>query len=267
LNFPADSFSGYAWGNYEEQVPCENTDFPPGLNPPDYYYYPPTPNSYGSSIIVDNVNDTLVCGVPKGSPANTNPVFNAQIVINPGVEGYAQFQNSSASFWIEIVDDINFGLYANLMARMLSYDPPSFRNAYFFPSGPRIIPIGIYGLFANYSVPDYFPLIPFWQQMQSGNLVNRFPPLSGNQRGAWGDIFNALPAGATKSVFYPGDIVIDDQDVITENLDVQVDAGAGVVELNYYGIYMITEIGFYQLSDTYIFRGSSLTKRIGQYLA
>jgi len=254
LNYPANT----DWGNDEQQVYCRNTDYPPGTNPLDYFYYQPASNTAGGSVILDNVADTLIYGIPKGSPSNTNTTSYGQIVIHPQIEGYDQFQNSSASFWIEIVDDPNLGMYANLMGRMLAYDPPSFRNATWFPSGPRIIPIGIYGLAANVSTSNYYPLVPFWEQMQAGNLVNRFPPVTGNYRGYWGEIFPALPAGSTHSVFYPGDsVVYGSRAIVTGIID------SDVISLNVHDVYSIVALGFYKLTDDDIFSDSSLTKKIG----
>ena len=224
LNLPYSALFGWLdQGNFETTVYCTCTDMPPyngfEVATDSDFYYPPTPNGGsifgdGSSVILNDTTDTLINGLDVTTGASVN---YSQIVLSPTVEGSDQFQNSSASFWIEIIEDVKYGngLVGNLWGRTLAQDPPSATgNPTQFPQGSNIIPIGNYGLFADLSGSSFFPLVPFSTQMQSGNLVNRFPPGFGVYRGYWTDLFAALPSGSTYLVFYPGDSVIDDTDAI-----------------------------------------------------
>lgn len=204
-------------GNFETLLYCPNTDSAPqsksisGFLPLlDYFYYPKTANK-GTTIIIDNTQDTLLVGIPPSSPVGTQPVSCDQICLNPEIDGFDQFQSSAASFWIEIVDDLNNGLYPNLMARMFTLDPPTARQSQLFPAGNNIIPIGVYIIGANLNVTGYLPLTPSnLYQILGGNLTDRFQAGMTPLRGMWNELFADLPDGATDLNFFPGDQVIDD---------------------------------------------------------
>jgi hypothetical protein len=202
------------YGNFEQQIYCPNTDsngsnLIRNVTTNDYFYYPLTVNKNGPCRIIDSVQDTLLYGVPEATPS-ADITKTGQVCINPIIDGFDQFQNNTASFWIEIIDSPVIGYRANLMARMFgtSGTVPG-RQTTAFPLGGNIVPIGIWQLSANVNVTGYLPFITASEQIQAVNLVNRFPQGFNTYRGIWSDLYLALPAGKTNLAFYPGDIVED----------------------------------------------------------
>lgn len=218
LNSPESDIDGSianTIGNFEQDIYVECTDSIPvvsGLSFGNDFYYPQTPNSTGDSVVLDNTADTLLYGLPPGSSDDSDFVLATQIVLNQNVtDENVDDDTWSASFWIEIIDDPTNGLYANLMGRMFSGDtaPSSGRTIIPFPAGAGIVPLGIVRL--GYSgANDTGKIGQYFEQMQGGNCINRFPPGVNIQRGYWKAIFAALPAGSTHLAFYPGDQVVDD---------------------------------------------------------
>ncbi len=106
--------------------------------------------------------------------------------------------NISAAFWLEIVDDPSFGPYAKLIGRM--YDSSGTapgRVTSPFPAGTEnIVPLAT--IVCNATTD------PFIRQIQTGNLVNRYPAGTTRFRGRW--TADAL----ANRVFYQGEQVLDD---------------------------------------------------------
>ena len=221
-------------GNFEQLAYSVCTDSAQAnqANPSNTYdfYYPPSSNT-GVCTVLDDVNPTLLVGIPAGSPAGTAFIFSNQIALNPNSDGTLDFTNFAAGFWIEIVDDANNGIYANLMGRMYNLDVAGRRVENPFPTGSNIIPLGVVKIgYVNNAGTG--PTAWTIEQYQTGNLVNRFLPELGNQRGKWSEIFADLPAGKTQLMFYPGDIVIDDTNSIAW----------GISGNNYFGIYQFIAV-------------------------
>lgn len=220
-------FTFEAIGNFEQQLfcPCtDNNDLP--------FEYPPSspkPNT-GTCVILDDTTPTLIFGIPAGSPINTAPIAYNQIVLNqingertiPPIPSNA---NWYAAFWLEIIDDPLNGIYVNLMGQMFGDFP---RGKQVFPSGPNIITLGM-GLRGFDILTEQLETSVL--QMQDGNAINRWTPNSNTFRGAWTELFAALPAGKDHIVVYPGDIVIDD--TVTTGFA----SGSGVTSGNFYTVY------------------------------
>jgi len=191
---------GATFANYEQEVNCTCTDStwlvddPPTLNP-------------GPKVTLANATDTVIVD------PNTSVYYgNIAPASAPDENG-----EINLSFWLEIVDTNGaLGTYSQLYGRMWTRHAGSStgRPTTMFPASDKnIVPLGSLGVGAN----------PFVEQIQWGNLTNRYPQfptddtgtitLSGtlisaggsalNYRGDW-DINNL--AG---QVFYPGDIVCD----------------------------------------------------------
>lgn len=215
--FNTDWPIGQAVGNYELDIEVLNTDST------ENFYDPPSNNTGSSATcaLLDNINPTLICGIPDGSPAYTDIVYNQQVALNPNPDSGIGVQPNArnAAFWMEIVDDPNNqtwgNVYANLWGCMYSADPDSDRVQWPIPNGTNIVPLA--------AVRTYYPgdagSLAFTSvfQILPGNLVNRFPPGLTTLRGKWSAIFAALPAGHTQLFFYPGDQVIDDTNSIVWN--------------------------------------------------
>ena len=245
INAPGDNPAGGYYdtypviGNYESLTPCPNTDSAPGTydfasTETEEFYYPQVANT-GTSIILDSLNPTLICGIPAGSPAYTNYLINNQIVLNPVSDGFDQFTSWSAGFWIELIDDPLNGFYANLMGQMYSGDDYFGRTANPFPTNdPNCIPIGIVEIGYTSQTSYSGPVAAYVENYLTGNFVSRFNQNQANLRGGWNEIFAALPAGKTKLYFYPGDIVINDANTITINTDSATDS------MTFHGVYQCT---------------------------
>ncbi len=215
-------------GNFEQElyVPC--TDSIPiinGLQFGDEFYYPLSANKIGVTVIIDNSAPTILYGRPAGS---SDPITQAsQIVLNQEVNDILEDQSTwCAAFWIEIIDNEINGFYANLMGQMFSTTaaPSSGRTGIPFVSGANIIPISILRL-AHTGVNNTGPIGQYFEQVQSGNLINRYPAGTNINRGRWVDIYAATTSLNVN--FYPGDTVVDDSSF-------QSFAGT-----NYYGVYQM----------------------------
>ena len=101
-----------------------------------------------------------------------------------------------ASFWIEIIDTVDDGYYAQLTGRMWAPDGAGGRPVNPFPDADTsIIPLAL--IKAN--AVGYFI-----EQIQSGNIVNRYPPDYTTFRGLWS------ADNLSGQYFFNGDIVRDD---------------------------------------------------------
>jgi hypothetical protein len=210
LSIPTNLFDGTfdatykdAWGNFESQVFCPNTD------DTDYtqesLFDPPVSATFGASVALSNTSDVVI------NDAGDTIAFE-QILIDP-----AQDANgcSLASFWLEMIDspnpDTGVGLYARLYGRMWSYAGAAGttgRPEFPFPQGPDIIPISAVGkvLPGDWNVNQ--PASDFSLPFLTGNLVNRYTRNGATLRGAW--TADAL-SGQT---FYNFDIVVDDSLIV-----------------------------------------------------
>jgi len=202
-------------GNNEFEVAVVTTDIDHQSNPLQYnyddFYYPPQANK-GTCLILDDTAATLICGIPAGSPANTPAISVNQIALNQnqvrGV-GIAYPNDRAAAFWVEIVDDPLNGICPNLMGQMYCGELAATRANYPFPIGDNIIPLGTVSVNKPASQAGEAVGIQI-RQIQTGNLVNRFPPGITNHRGVWTETFDELPPDVLSCMFYPGDIIVDD---------------------------------------------------------
>lgn len=209
-----------ATGNFEllMEVNCTDTPTQGGVgvpNIPAQYFYQPFPNM-GTTVILDKNQPTLLRGIPAGSPPGTPfSVFN-QVALNQISDNNGPGSDNlwSAGFWLEIVDDANNGVYVNLWGIMFA-DAGNLngRTTNQFPKGPNIIPLGEVLL----TQPNGSgAIVSQVTNVQTGNSVGRFYPGCSTMRGRWGDLYAALPAGLTHLVWYPGDMVVDTTDPITD---------------------------------------------------
>lgn len=217
-------------GNFEQELYVQCTDSIPtidGLQFGDEFYYPLGANKNGVTTIIDNSDPTLIYGTLPGSPPGTEITVSAQVALNQNVNDELEDQLTwCAAFWIEIIDDPVFGFYGNLMAQMFAATPlpSSGRTVVPFPAGTNIAPIGILRM-AHTGTGNTGPIGQYFEQVQGGNLVNRYPAGTNINRGRWVALYAALTAGKTQINFYPGDIIVDDSAQL-------IFAGVG-----YYGVF------------------------------
>lgn len=196
--------------NFESLIYCFNTDglgnigfsgLPGGSS--GSFYDPASPNTYGNSnVTLSNLADTLITGLKDG-------ILHSQVVLDQTPDYYG---DCLGSFWIELVDDADLGIFPNLMGRMWTFDSFSFRPQDPFPTGSNIIPIGVCNRHV-YSPADVRGEYIQVSQYISGNLICRYPPNVQIFRGKW---VTDLLSG---KVFYPNDLVLDDSAAyITKNI-------------------------------------------------
>lgn len=220
----------FAQGNFE--VPCfaVGTDFgtigqalaySAGNGTIFDYTQQPTPNSGGNVTLNIDGSATLLV---DNSPISVHP-SNVQIVIPSSIST----GELCASFWIQIVNDPTLGIYTQLWGNctgdggFVAENPPfsqqllpdgfgnivqSFAVGLVWYSSPGSQPT-ISNCQVGHLVNRYLELSPWASRPTTGSLSNKFAGIAQVNRGYWTG--NKLSG----TIFYPGDVVIDDTNPFT----------------------------------------------------
>ena len=208
------------YGNSEQQVNCQCTDStwlvddPPSINT-------------GPAITLTNGTDSII--VDAGTNPST-PVYYGSI--NPAA-GADENGEINMAFWLKIVDQsTGIGTFSQLYGRMWTRRAASAtgrRTAMFPAPDKNIVPLGTIGIGAN----------PFLEQIQWGNLCNRYPMFPTDDVGTVRFGENLISAGGSAlnyrgdwdadnlngQVFYPGDLVCDST-VYTKEIGITISGGS-----------------------------------------
>ena len=191
---------GLSYGNSEQELFCQCTDSTWLVDDP------PIANG-GPTVTLANSTDTIIVDL-------STSVYYGQILPAAGADENGEI---NLSFWLKITDTAaGIGAYSKLYGRMWTRRSGSSTGrslGMFPPSDKNIIPLGTIGVGAN----------PFWEQIQWGNLCNRYPMFPTDDQATINLGAGLISAGGSAinyrgdwdannlngQIFYPGDLVSD----------------------------------------------------------